>query len=320
MSLDEQNINSIAVRFITDKPVLKTPYQVKGVLMKHFSNEAVIPFLNGRLRNKFLYPRVQVKILDEQIYLYGIKEGVEVVKSLSSKIKIFDFGNILFNVESFETDASDDNLLLNDNQLYKYDFLSPWYALNQPMLNEFNSRDESKKILLLNELLAKNIIFLAKEFGSNLNTKIVTKLTVDSLEPNFYPEKKWGSFSASFSTNFIFPNYIGLGNGITRGFGSIIGYSNENIMKNSFRGKNDGKTFDLSKDNPELIITNPDSIKIYNKKNNKKNFKKKVKTSNKIKKNPNSINFNRIVEPDEPDIDEDAKFNTEQYHKKQHRS
>tara|TARA_B110000444_G_C18810296_1_gene582195 strand:- start:127 stop:1080 length:954 start_codon:yes stop_codon:yes gene_type:complete len=317
MSTGEKNINSITVRFITDKPVLKTPYQVKGVLMKHFSNEAVIPFLNGRLRNKFLYPRVQVKILDEQIYLYGIKEGVEAVKSLSGKIKFFDFGNISFNVDSFDIDISDNNLILSDNELHNYDFLSPWYALNQPALNDFNERSESKKILLLNELLAKNIIFLAREFGSSLNTNIVTKLTVDSLEPNFYPEKKWGSFSASFSANFLFPNYIGLGNGITRGFGSIIGCSNKNIMKNIFKGKNVSKPFDLSADNPDLTMTNPDAIKIYKKK--KKN-NKKIKVSNKINQKPNSVNFNRIVDPVEPDFDEDARFNTEQYHKKQHRS
>ena len=88
-------------------------------------------------------------------------------------------------------------------------------------------------------------------------------------------------------------------------------------MKNIFKGKNVSKPFDLSADNPDLTMTNPDTIKIYKKK--KKN-NKKIKVSNKINQKPNSVNFNRIVDPVEPDFDEDARFNTEQYHKKQHRS
>ena len=37
--------------------------------MKQFSDEKIVPFLDGKLRSKYLYPRVQVKILDEQVYI-----------------------------------------------------------------------------------------------------------------------------------------------------------------------------------------------------------------------------------------------------------
>ena len=66
---------SVVVRLITDKPVRKTPYQVKGVFMRQFSKEKIVPFLDGTLRDTYLYPRVQVKILNEQIYIIGIKVG-----------------------------------------------------------------------------------------------------------------------------------------------------------------------------------------------------------------------------------------------------
>ena len=33
---------SIVVRLIADKPVRKTPYQVKGVFMKQFSDEKIV--------------------------------------------------------------------------------------------------------------------------------------------------------------------------------------------------------------------------------------------------------------------------------------
>ena len=73
---------SITARLVTDKPIRKTPYQVKGVFMKQFPDEKIVPFLDGRLRSKYLYPRVQVNIINEQIYILGINEGVQSVISL----------------------------------------------------------------------------------------------------------------------------------------------------------------------------------------------------------------------------------------------
>ena len=90
---------SITARLVSDKPVIKTPYQVKGVFMKQFPDEKIIPFLDGRLRSKYLYPRVQVKILNEQIYIVGLNEGVEPVLALIKNLDSFNFGDITLKIE-----------------------------------------------------------------------------------------------------------------------------------------------------------------------------------------------------------------------------
>ena len=96
----ETNISeSISARLVSDKPIKKTPYQVKGVFMKQFSNEKIVPFLDGKLRSKYLYPRVQVKILDEQVYIVGINEGVGPVLSLVDNLEFFNFGDITVKIE-----------------------------------------------------------------------------------------------------------------------------------------------------------------------------------------------------------------------------
>ena len=79
----ETSIKSVVLKLNTDKPVRKTPYQVKGVFIRHFKNELIVPMLNGSNRHKFLYPRVQVKILNEQIYIVGIEEGLNSVISIA---------------------------------------------------------------------------------------------------------------------------------------------------------------------------------------------------------------------------------------------
>ena len=112
---------TIAIRLIADKPVRKTPYQVKGVFMKQFPDQKIVPFLDGKLRNKYLYPRVQVKILNEQIYIIGIKEGVEPVMSLVDSVNSFNFGNITINIDKYEIEENIDQFKVTEN-LFRYKF------------------------------------------------------------------------------------------------------------------------------------------------------------------------------------------------------
>ena len=42
-------METIVIRLITDKPVKKTAYQVKGVFMKQYPNSSVIPMLDGHI-------------------------------------------------------------------------------------------------------------------------------------------------------------------------------------------------------------------------------------------------------------------------------
>ena len=83
-------IKTSIVRIKTDKPVRKTPYQVKGVFMKKHSNEPITPMLDGSYRKKFSYPRVQVKILNEQISKSLVNDSNKCDKKKTKKVKWVD--------------------------------------------------------------------------------------------------------------------------------------------------------------------------------------------------------------------------------------
>ena len=104
MKSNIQDVKTINVRLISDKPVRKTPYQVKGVIMKEHPDSSITPMLNGNYREKFLYPRVQVKILNEEIYLIGIAEGVDPIQSILPKLSTLNFGNITFEITDTKVD------------------------------------------------------------------------------------------------------------------------------------------------------------------------------------------------------------------------
>ena len=78
---------AVLATLITDKPVKKTAYQVKGVFMRHYPDLDIIPMLNGKYRDRYLYPRVQVKVLNEQIYIIGVGDGSDCVLQLIDKIR-----------------------------------------------------------------------------------------------------------------------------------------------------------------------------------------------------------------------------------------
>ena len=131
MSSKYPEVRTVTVRIFTDKPVRKTPYQVKGVLMRQFPDEEIVPMLDGSYRQQFLYPRVQVKILNEQIYIVGIGEGVDPIKSMVSKMDLLDFGNITFQVIDTEVDEQADRFQPM-TKLIRYRFVTPCKQKHDP--------------------------------------------------------------------------------------------------------------------------------------------------------------------------------------------
>ncbi|MFQ6675128.1 MAG: CRISPR-associated endonuclease Cas6 [Fidelibacterota bacterium] len=225
MSKNSQPIKSIVARIGTDKPVRKTPYQVKGLIMRDFRDEPIVPLIDGSYRERFLYPRVQVKILNEQIYFVGIKEGVEPIQSIARKLKIMNFGNITFEVDGVEVEVSE-NRFAPAGRLIRYTFLTPWIALNDTNLAKYRYMYGDERVKFLSRLLSQNIVFLAKEMGLDLHTKVYSKLGLESLYPKMVDDGQMGAFQGEFRTNFVLPNFLGMGNGITKGYGVLFSQYN----------------------------------------------------------------------------------------------
>lgn len=275
------SVDAITIRLVTDKPVKKTPYQVKGVFMKQFPDTTAIPMLNGTYRDKFLYPRIQVKILNEQIYIVGVNEGVKPVRELIKLFNLLDFGNITFNVLDIDVEDSENRMQYME-QLVRYRFITPWVALNKASQKRYKYLKNDDRLTFLNRLLGQNLIFLAREIGLDLSEKVYTKLKLTSLFPKPIDENSWGAFTGEFQTNFILPNYIGIGNGITRGYGVIYGLYNpqdfqfdEGILLNS---NTKSAPVDISKDDKALDEIDASTIPLAKRKPKKKARPLKTKT------------------------------------------
>lgn len=345
MSDSPSNIESVVARIITDKPVRKTPYQVKGVFIRQYPDEPVIPMLDGTYRDKFLYPRVQVKILNEQIYIIGIHEGVKPVLSLVKNFDMFDFGNITFEIKNTDIEQDEQQFIPTD-RLIRYRFITPWVALNQMTGGKYRFLTNQEKPSFLNRLLGQNIVFMAKEVGIDLNDKVFTKVKVSSLFPKPVDENKWGAFMGEFKTNFVLPNYIGVGNGITRGYGTIYGMFNPETF--SFdedklaKEKSETPTETFTEDDDQIDSVEahevPKPKRRQRKPRPKKTSRRKRKSSHQYNSQARGIRTSGRIFSEEFDIEDDkpqkgnmiaddkieespddSKFNTEKHHKRQHK-
>jgi len=300
--------------------------------MKQYPNSPVIPMLDGRYRDKFLYPRVQVKILNEQIYLVGIKDGADPVKDMTKDFELLNFGNITFNILDVEIEESDDPFKHID-QLLRYRFVSPWVALSKNTQNRYKMQKNNGRITFLNRLLGQNIVFLAREMGVDLNDKVYTKLKLNSLFPKPVYENNWGSFSGEFQTNFVLPNYIGLGNGITRGYGAIHGLYNPQ----DFSFNENDLNSDVTNNDVIRIIEEDNTLQSVKVKNVPKPRRKSGKAAQKKKSKVKKVLSEEYDIENKPvknlktkprrktqakkkisNTPADNNFNTADYHKKQH--
>ena len=213
MSSKYPEVQTITVRLITDKPVRTTPNQVKGVLMRQFPDEEIIPMLNGSYRKQFLYPRVQVKILNEQIYIVGIGDGVKPIISITSKMDLLDFGNITFQILDSEIEEHEDRFQ-PISKLIRYRFATPWVALNQTTGHRYRFLNNVDRVNFLNKLLGQNIVFMAREMGMELEENIFTKVTLSSYFQHQWMKITGERLMVSFALIFFCPITLGLEMGL----------------------------------------------------------------------------------------------------------
>ena len=184
---------------------------------------------------------------------------------------------------------------------------------------------EQEKPPFLNQLLGKNLLFIAKELGFEIKNKIFTKVSIDNLIPEKIDENGWGAFTGEFKTNFLLPSYIGLGNGITRGFGTIFSLNNPSglISEASKEKTEEYIEEEINEEDEDITFVTMKDVPVINKRKKQKKRhahhkkiqkqKKQRPTKNRHNIEKNNSNNNKTI-----DTDDDSRFNSEEYHQKQH--
>ena len=202
-----------------DKVVREDSSKLRGYIGNKFPDEVLLHHHIGK-ETLYTYPRVQYKIIEGTPIIVGIMEGASVVKKIMD-----DIGELILEKKRYEVKSIQINQLKEDfgksRKNIEYKFLTPWVALNQENYEKYrNIRDWREKKELLNNILARNIFSICKSLGYTVIGKIhAHSLLYQNIVK--YKAIPHTGFTGEFKINFILPDFMGIGKGVSQGFGTI---------------------------------------------------------------------------------------------------
>lgn len=189
--------------------------------------------LHNHNTDKFVYsyPVVQYKFIGELPLLIGINEGTEILKEIFDKFDAINLNGKEYEIIERTMTIRKEEFGLSD-RIYFYEFLTPWFALNQKNQEKFKlAKNSEKKVELLRNTLKGNLLSMSKSLGYTVPEQI--KCDVDLiLTKSKYKGNDITSFDGGFMANFVIPDYLGIGKSVSKGFGTVRKVQSDEIFSN----------------------------------------------------------------------------------------
>jgi len=171
---------------------------------------------------RYSYPLVQYKTIRKQASIVCVGEGTESIASFFEK---HDYElNIGERVETFAIDSifARQWILQTWDTVFDYSLRS-WIPFNADNFARYNSLPSlQEKVELLTSILTGNIISMGKGLGYFFGSQVNCEIT-DILAQKMVTHKgvKFQSFTINFLSNVYLPDNIGIGKGVSMGFGVV---------------------------------------------------------------------------------------------------
>lgn len=219
---DTNHIKTFRLNFSNPISFNEIPY-LRGAIIKITKKQEIL-FHNHDEDNTFRYdyPLIQYKRINGNAAIIFIKRGTDkIIDFINNNKDIADIGNRKTTLEIEKVDANDTIVQIWESE-FTYS-IRKYLPLNKINYEKYIQTDDIiEKYQILENVLVGNILSFAKGMGIYFNNKIkVTILQVD--EPKVYRFKniKMMGFDIRFKSNVSLPDYIGLGKGVSIGFGMI---------------------------------------------------------------------------------------------------
>ena len=219
---DTNHINTFRLNFSNPISFNEIPY-LRGAIIKITKKQEIL-FHNHDKDNTFRYdyPLIQYKRINGNAAIIFIERGTDkIIDFINNNKDIADIGNRKTTLEIEKVDANDTIVQIWESE-FTYS-IRKYLPLNKINYEKYIQTDDIiEKYQILENVLVGNILSFAKGMGIYFNNKIkVTILQVD--EPKVYRFKniKMMGFDIRFKSNVSLPDYIGLGKGVSIGFGMI---------------------------------------------------------------------------------------------------
>ncbi|MDP2173012.1 MAG: CRISPR-associated endonuclease Cas6 [Candidatus Cloacimonadaceae bacterium] len=216
----------IAIRYlvITFTDVQMRPSDIPK-LRGYFSNKYPHDHLfhNHLPGQGFIYksPSIQYRIIDGHPALLAINEGIDLMKKMFLEIDQIRINDKIISTYEREVILREEDFGKSPD-FHKYRFSTPWMALNSENYAEYKDANPVDQSAMLKRILKNNLKTLSKGFGYWIED--FDSVRIDGwfkpMDVSFHGIAM-NCFKGEFTTNFIIPEYLGLGKQSARGFGVI---------------------------------------------------------------------------------------------------
>ena len=192
--------------------------KLRGFIGNSFKEYPILHHHVGELGYLYSYPKIQYKIIMGQPFIVGVEEGAKVVKEIASQLNTLKMG------KEFPIKAKRFALMSERvgscGESKAYTFLTPWLALNEENSMIYRAADFKGKQEILRKILLGNVLSFCKGINHSVGERL---RTVAFLRPTKVTYKALGftAFMGIFLINYDLPTMIGIGKGVSHGFGTI---------------------------------------------------------------------------------------------------
>lgn len=222
-------LRTLLVTFSNNIPAYLLSAFRGAVIEKVGRDEVVFHNHVGDTKFVYQYPLIQYKTVNMQPAIVCLDEGVDEIH------KLFEQRNWTINLLGKPVELKVDRLDLRTTNLtvldknFEYN-LYRWQALNDKNFKDYNRLNTlTEKIQMLERILTGNILSFAKGMDWHIEKAIQLSITDVALERlNKMKDIQVTVLDISFRCNVVLPDWIGLGKGVSKGFGVLKQINSKN--------------------------------------------------------------------------------------------
>ncbi len=168
----------------------------------------------------YRYPAVQCKQIKSMLMVIGISQGAALLREISESGKELGTGKDTCMIIGQDPEVRNEAFGISD-KIHTYEFLTPWLALNQQNAKKFyDLKGKPERDAFMQKILAGNLTTLAKSLDYGFPSPLTCESRVRFKRERIHHENIM-VFLGTFRTNLQIPDFLGIGQSVSRGFGTI---------------------------------------------------------------------------------------------------
>ena len=166
------------------------------------------------------YPVVQCKQVKNILMVIGAGQGADFLQELCGSKEELPCKNTCCSITGRDREIRKENFGISD-EIHTYEFLTPWLALNQQNAKKFyDLKGKPDRDAFMQKILTGHLRTLAKSIDYDLPEPLTCTSRIRFKRERIHQENVI-VFLGTFGTNLTIPDYLGIGQSVSQGFGTI---------------------------------------------------------------------------------------------------